>query len=319
MKRRDAKTGRDIPSANRERSIYILGQIYHSLGEAADAIREYTRVREQFADAKEAIDYFMRRAISLPEVTRVKPREDVSVNLKFRNVADCVIQVYRIDLMKYGILQRNLADITSINLAGIRPMHEVKLDLGDGKDYRDRNRDVKLPLEEEGAYLVVCRGQDLHTSGLVLISGLRVDVQEDASSGRVRTTVKELGSEDYVSTVHVKVIGSANESFVSGETDLRGVFVADGINGEATVIAQLDGNRYAFFRGQTFLGPQATPANAEQQEAQAKPTQSKAQQQRSLLLEGLKDRNSVIQLDNYKRQQELFNNEDAGVKVEAVK
>ncbi len=98
---------------------------------------------------------------------------------------------------------------------------------------------MELPLKDEGAYLVVCRGHNLHASGLVLISGLRVDIQEDAASGRVRTTVKDQGSDAYVSAVHVKVIGSANDAFVSGETDLRGVFVADGINGEATVIAQL--------------------------------------------------------------------------------
>ena len=212
---------------------------------------------------KEAINYFTRRDISLPEVTRVKPGDAVEFDLSFRNVADCTVQVYRIDLMKYGILQRNLADITSINLAGIKALHEKVLKLGDGKDYRDRQRTVELPLKDEGAYLIVCRGQNLHASGLVLISGLRVDIQEDVASGRVRATVKDQGADAYVSAVHVKVIGSENDSFVSGETDLRGVFVADGINGEATVIAQLDSDRYAFFRGSTFLGPRAAASQGQ--------------------------------------------------------
>ena len=44
-----------------------------------------------------------------------------------------------------------------------------------------------------------------------------------------------------------------------------------------------------------------------------------SEENRSLLLEGLKGRNSAIQLDNYNRQQRLFNNEDEGVRVEAVK
>ncbi len=55
--------------------------------------------------------------------------------------------------------------------------------------------------------------------------------------------------------MHVKVIGSANDDFVSGETDLRGVFVADGIRGNSTVIARADGGRYAFRRGSSYLGP----------------------------------------------------------------
>ena len=64
--------------------------------------------------------------------------------------------------------------------------------LGDGKDYRDRERPLTLPLKEEGAYLVVCRGDDLHASGLVLVTPLAVEVQEEAAAaacGRRSRTV----------------------------------------------------------------------------------------------------------------------------------
>jgi alpha-2-macroglobulin len=115
----------------------------------------------------------------------------------------------------------------------------VEVTLGDGKDYRDRTHKLALPLKEEGAYLVVCRGDDLHASGLVLVSPLKVEVEEDATSGRVRTTVKDVVNDKYLNDVQVKVIGSNNSDFVSGATDLRGVFVADGIRGSSTVIAQM--------------------------------------------------------------------------------
>jgi hypothetical protein len=52
------------------------------------------------------------------------------------------------------------------------------------------------------------------------------------------------------------VIGSLNEDFVSGTTDLRGVFVADGVRGVPTVIAEMTPGRYAFFRGQAGGGGQ---------------------------------------------------------------
>lgn len=48
----------------------------------------------------------------------------------------------------------------------------------------------------------------------------------------------------------MRVVGSASGDFVSGKTDLRGLFVADGVRGTPTVIARLDGDRYAFHRGQ---------------------------------------------------------------------
>ena len=74
-KRVDKTTGREVESPNKWQAIYILGQVHHGLGEAADAIREYRRVEDRFADAKEAIAYFLRKAIELPEVTTIKPGE----------------------------------------------------------------------------------------------------------------------------------------------------------------------------------------------------------------------------------------------------
>ena len=254
-KRLDKQTGREVESPNKWQAVYIMGQVFHSLGKAADAIAQYTRVEDRFEDARQAIEYFTRKDISLPEVTTVKPGDAAEPELKFRNVATADVKVYRIDLMKFSLLKRNLGGITEINLSGIRPLIEQDLKLGDGKDYRDRSQKLSLPLKEEGAYLVVCRGGDLYSSGLVLVSPLTVDVQEEASSGRVRVTVKNTVKDNYVSDVHVKAIGSRNDDFVSGQTDLRGVFVGDNLSGTSTVIAQAEGGRYAFFRGKQELGP----------------------------------------------------------------
>ncbi len=292
--RTDKTTGREVESRNKWQAIYILGQVYHSLGQAAQAIKEYTRVEDRFADAKEAIGYFTRKAIELPEVTTLRPGESAEVELKFRNIPTCDAKVYRIDLMKFSLLKRNLGGITKINLAGIRPYHEATVELGDGKDYRSRTHKLPLPLKEEGAYLVVCRGESLHASGLVLVTPLKVEVQEDASSGRVRTTVKDIKAGNYLRDVHVKVIGSSNRDFVSGETDLRGVFVADGIRGTSTVIAQIEPSRYAFFRGQTSLAvPPPQPAQQAKQPAGA-PTKGAASLKQQLL-QGLERQNVDFQ------------------------
>jgi alpha-2-macroglobulin len=254
-KRIDPATGRQEDCGNKWQAVYILGQVYHSLGKPLEAIREYRRVEDRFADAKEAIAYFQRKAIELPEVVTFKPGEPVEVELKFRNVAACDLKVYRIDLMKFGLLKRNLGGIAQINLAGIRPLHQAAVALGDGKDYRDRTRKLSLPLKEEGAYLLVCRGDDLHASGLALVTPLAVEVQTDAVSGRVRTTVKDRTADKYLRDVQVKVIGGGNEDFTSGQTDLRGVFVADGIRGAVTVMAQAGPSRYAFYRAKEAAAP----------------------------------------------------------------
>jgi hypothetical protein len=168
--------------------------------------------------------------------------------LDFRNVASCDLKVYRIDLMKFALLRQNLGGISRINLAGIEPHQEATIKLGDGKDYRDRTHNLSLDLKDEGAYLVVCRGDSLFASGLVLLTPLEVEVQHDAASREVRATVKDATTGKYVHQADVKVIGVGNSDFVSGVTDRRGLLVAQGVVGSPTVIARAGAGKYAFHR-----------------------------------------------------------------------
>ncbi|MHC2069702.1 tetratricopeptide repeat protein [Bremerella sp. T1] len=306
-----------VAAQNRWRAIYIMGQIYHSLNQAAKAIDNYSQVKDRFVDAAQAIDYFTREAISVEEVTSFLPEEDVKLKLDYRNVKACEVKVYRIDLMKFGLLQRNLQKITTINLAGIQPLHETTIELGDGKDYQDKERDIPLPLEEEGAYLIVARADNLHASGLVLISPLRLDVNEDHVSGRVRVTVKNKTKDTYVDDVHVKVIGTSNSDFVSGETDLRGIFIGDGIRGRTTVIAEAKKGEYAFFRGATDLALTPEELNRrKQREPQSRGgmggggmNQMDARQE---LLKGIQSGNGMIQQEQRRNLDRFYRNDVKG-------
>ena len=62
--------------------------------------------------------------------------------------------------------------------------------------------------------------------------------------------------------MQVKVIGSDTPQFISGETDLRGVFVAEGLRGLVTAVARKANRQYAFYRGKTFVGQAAVPAGS---------------------------------------------------------
>lgn len=135
-------------------------------------------------------------------------------------------------------------------------------------------------------------------------------------------TVKEIAGErnedaKYLANVHVKVIGSSNSAFTSGETDLRGVFIADSIVGTSTVIAQAESGQYAFFRGKTQLGPVAanTPAQAGEPASSEK---GKATDGKDLLKNVYQGQIDASRFNSIKLQQ-LYDNSARGVQVEQAK
>jgi alpha-2-macroglobulin len=200
-----------------------------------------------------------------------------------------------------------------VQLAGIRPESEETIPLGDGKDYVEKERRIPLKLKDEAAYLVICRGDDLFASGMVLITPLKIEIQEDVASGRVRANVLDTSKGGYRPEVHVKAIGSADQEFRSGETDLRGLFIADNLRGRSTVIAREGESRYAFFRGNTWLGaPENAPAQPIQLRMEGKG--------KDVNYKGNLDMfNDTIQMDNSgKFNENRRKPQSKGVKVEAA-
>jgi len=297
-------------SKDRDFARYIVGQIHHANGKPADAITWYEKVKKQYPDASEAIAYFEEKRISLPEVTVVKPGDPVELELTYRNIREASYQVYRVDLMKLYLREKNLSNITRVHLAGIRPELTRATVLGDGKDYVEKKTKTALELTEEAAYLVICRGDDLFTSGLVLITPLEIEAQEEASSGRVRVNVLDRADGGYAPEVHVKAIGSADAKFKSGETDLRGIYVADGLRGKATVIARAGESRYAFYRGERWLGA------PEHQRAPPKTGRTPRGQKDMDYRQNLRESNRAIQDANFKQYDQMRRTRQQGVQIQ---
>jgi alpha-2-macroglobulin len=230
------------------------------------------------------------------------PRFPDVLKLGYRNIADVDVKVYPVDLMRLYLTRRNLDEIAGIDLAGITPLVEKTIKLGSGDDYADQLKKLDLGLTKEGAYLVMVRGENLYASGILLVSPLELEVLEEPTGGRVRVTVRDAASGALVPKVQVKVIGSANPTFISGETDLRGVFVAEGIHGQAAAVARKGVAQYAFYRGTTALAvppPSATPPppNAPAKE-EAKPSQT--------LEENIRNLNGTNQLRNIDRLEKRY-------------
>ncbi|NUP90170.1 MAG: tetratricopeptide repeat protein [Candidatus Sumerlaeia bacterium] len=249
--------GPRAPSENTPQAQYILAQIRHAQGDAAGAVAAYRVIEQRFPDAAEAIAHFTRRALSLPEVTTHATEGAPAVTLTTCNLDEVHLRVFRVDLLTLVLLRRNLDQIVDVDLAGIRPTFDQAVNIGGADDFRAHETDVDLGLEEPGAYLVVAAADNEMASGLVLLSDLDLEVQEDPASGRVRVNL--LGGDGQpLADADVRVIGTGNATFESGRTDRRGIFIADQISGAATVLVR-SGEQFAFHRGETALGGAAWP------------------------------------------------------------
>lgn len=265
--------GGSEPSENKHLALYILGQIFHAQKDLDKAAEYYDEVSNLFVDAKEALDDFRERALTLEEVTTTRPGQPVSLALEYKNLDEVELLVYSVDLMTLYLREQNLANITEVNLAGISPTLRKTVNLSETVNARQTEQSVALELEEAGAYLVICRGAELFSSGLVLVSNLELEVKEDPAAGRLRVQVLDLETGDYLRDVDVRVVGSYDGAFQSGKTDPRGLFIADNVLGHSTAIARLGSRHFAFHRGEVNLGgapvPEPTTGLSAPQEDQA--------------------------------------------------
>jgi len=296
---------------------YIVGQIFHAQGKPDMAMEWYKKVEDTYPDAKESISYFQEKRISMDEVKVLRPKDNVKITIKYRNIKDVSFQVYSVDLMKLYLREKDLNKISQVHLAGIAPEQSGTITLGDGKDYVDKEREIDLSslkddkTYKDGAYLVICRGDDLFTSGLVLVTPLDIEIQEEADSGRVRVNVRDVAKNEYKEGVHVKAIGSAQKEFKSGKTDLRGLFIADDINGIATVIARENKDTYAFYRGKQWLGAPAGAGGGQQQLKYPVEPQQQADYRANIQLQ-----NQAVQSNNFKEFDQMRRGVQKGVQVQ---
>jgi hypothetical protein len=115
-------------------------------------------------------------------------------------------------------------------------------------------------------------------------------------------TVRDAQTKDLLPKVQVKVIGNNNGEFFSGETDLRGVFVAEGVIGQVTAVVRKDTTGYAFYRGTSFVGQPPQPAQATEGQNQAPQTPGLDQ----ALDANLKMQNSANNLKQIQRLQDRY-------------
>lgn len=306
--------GRRGRSDSRWLATFLMGQIHHAAGRPGKALVEYGKVERRFPDAKEAADFFRDKRLALPEVTVVKPGESSKIEIALRNLKSVDLAVYKVDLMRLYLMRKSLSDMGKVQLFGIAPVHQRTLELSSGEDFEDHEQSVELPLSEAGAYLVLARSGELTSSGLLLRTDLEIEAQELVGQGRIRVNVKQ--ADRFLARATVKVVGDRDGKIRTGKTDQRGVFIADALQGRATVLARV-GDSYAFYRGKAHFGPPPEPDAAKR-----KSPQQKGQMRYRGAFDALQDnalRNLRLQDERQQQLESLYKNAQRGVEIRRAK
>lgn len=299
-------------SQDKNLATFITAQIFHAKGQPAKAMEWYRPIKDQYPDARESIAYFEQKKITLDEVKVLPSGQKATITMKYRNIKQAQLKIYRVDLMKLYLKQKNLSNITNIELAGIAPKHELTVTLPQGDMTEDLEKSITLPLKKDGAYLILCRGDYLYTSGLVLITPLKLEVQEEPHAGSLRVHIKDRTTGKLLDNVHVKAIGSTDHTFRQGETDLRGIWKAEKLTGKPTVIARDTDGRYAFFRS---TRPYHSQEKQSDDDAFAAPKKEGKASQKIDFNDNLMKGQKVLDSRNYKSYNEFRRTKGKGVKV----
>ena len=253
---RDSGNTQSGPLKDRDLAHYMMAQIYHAQQNIHQAKEFYGMVKDQLPDALWALKSLDTQQLEFTrEVERILPGEPASLEIRYRGLTQVELLAYPVDLMTLYLRERDLSRVTQVNLAGISATLSKTIELGQASPLRPTKHQASLELPEAGAYLVMARGGDQHASCLVLVSDLEVVVQELAD-GQVRIQAFDAKSGSYLHDVDVRALGTNSAHIQAGKTDRRGLFVATGIQGKATVIARLDRKQYAFHLGARNLGNQ---------------------------------------------------------------
>ena len=116
----------------------------------------------------------------------------------------------------------------------------------------------------------------------------------------------------------MKVIGTGMTTFVTGETDLRGLFVADGVQGFPTAVARDAAGHFTFYRSERAVALAAAPPQPEALLERAAPAKG-AKRGKADYRSNVNFDNRQIQGFNEANLQQLFQQEEKGVQVKKSK
>jgi tetratricopeptide (TPR) repeat protein len=206
--------GVPAPSVHRGNAQIVLGRLFESRGQVERALEAYASAGSS-PEAERARLALQTPALEAPTVVRLQPGAPARLDLEVTNVDTVRIRAYAVDLRTLFLRDGGLSASRDVAVAGVSPAWSGERRLGVGAF--PATREIGLPLDGAGAWLVQLEGAGLVRSVLVVRSTLAL-AATDTDEGR-RVAVRRADAP--ASGVEVRAL--ANGQVVPAVTDVRGV------------------------------------------------------------------------------------------------
>ena len=216
-----------IPKAAEARAAMLKsGSILEEkLGEFEKALKLYQKVAAERGDgqAQAAIARLTQKALRLSADRVFRTNEKPVVHLKLRNIEQCEVRLYKIDLQAYFRKMHGITGVEGLDVSLIQPDKTWTLKPENYAKYKPLEQDVEIPFtgNDAGAYVVTIGDDDWESTVLVLRSDLEVVVK--ASRREVLAFVQDMRTGKPAAGVEL-LVSNGTAVAATGKTGADGVF-----------------------------------------------------------------------------------------------
>ena len=195
------------------------------LGEHEKALKLYQKLANERGDvqAQAAISRLTGKQLALSADRVFRTNEKPVVRLKLRNIDECEVRVYRIDLQAYFRKMHGITGVEALDTSLIQPDKSWTLKPDGYAKYKPLEQDVEIPFDGNtaGACVVSVADDDWESSVLVLRSDLEVIVK--SSRREVLAFVQDMLTGEPAAGVDL-LVSNGTSVAATGKTGTDGVF-----------------------------------------------------------------------------------------------
>ncbi|MHC4471527.1 MAG: MG2 domain-containing protein [Planctomycetota bacterium] len=216
------------------------------LNDLGKAIEGYEDLAARYARSREAgtaralLGQFRKKLLEVLTERAYATDEKCVIKVRTRNIEALRLRAYRVNLEETFRRKLSLTDIEKVAVPVVRPEWEDLVGTADYERYRLFERDLELPFNGPGAWIVTCQEDDLTATTLVVISDLTIVTKQSPRQTLV-FALNERTGEPYPG---VRVVLAAGGKIVAeGRTRADGVYVREGsIGRNVKVFAEASGS-----------------------------------------------------------------------------